>query len=461
MSRTIAVFGGSFNPPGAHHRSVARALADHFDEVVVVPCGPRPDKPITDDVPPIFRAAMTDLTFRGLERVRVDLFDLEASTFTRTFQLEERYRSVGEVWHVIGGDLLVGADRGESAIHREWAEGERIWRELRFAVVNRPGFPFEAQSFPPQHRVVSNDAAGSSSQIRTRVFGHESIADLVTPEVAAYMERHNLYRGMRPPHTTRLPLGDIRPRVVVDPHSDEARCFARRWPEHDPVDPNLIVVVGGDGTMLRAIRSEWRRRLPFYGINTGHLGFLLNQGPPEGYGERGLVLEHLPLLWVQVERRDGSRRTALAFNDAWVERASGQTAWLQVLVDGRERLDRLVADGALIATAAGSTCYARAMGASPLPLNTPALLMVGSNVLRPAFFQPAVLHQDAEMELRTLDPDKRPLRGYIDGVDQGEVVGMRARVSNIAAVELAFDPEYDAAEKLARIQFPLVSDGIG
>jgi hypothetical protein len=65
-----------------------------------------------------------------------------------------------------------------------------------------------------------------------------------------------------------------------------------------------------------------------------------------------------------------------------------------------------------------------------------------------------VLPLESTVELRTLDPVKRPLRGYIDGGDHGEIRSMCARVSNIAAVELAFDPSFDAAEKLARLQFP-------
>ena len=91
---------------------------------------------------------------------------------------------------------------------------------------------------------------------------------------------------------------------------------------------------------------------------------------------------------------------------------------------------------------------------APLPLNTPALLLVGSNVLKPEFWKPVVLPLDSHIECTTLDPQKRPLEGYIDGVPQGEVRTMRARVSNIAAVELAFEPEHDPATKLARIQFP-------
>ena len=64
----LALFGGSFNPPGLHHRQIAETLARHFDEVIVIPCGPRPDKPITNDVEPIHRAALADLTFARLAR---------------------------------------------------------------------------------------------------------------------------------------------------------------------------------------------------------------------------------------------------------------------------------------------------------------------------------------------------------------------------------------------------------
>ena len=113
MTRTIAVFGGSFNPPGIHHRHIATLLAQHHDEVVVVPCGPRPDKPVTNDVPPIYRASMVDMTFRGLPGVQVDLFDLESRSFTRTHLLDEQYSDQGEVWHVIGADMLTGGARGD------------------------------------------------------------------------------------------------------------------------------------------------------------------------------------------------------------------------------------------------------------------------------------------------------------------------------------------------------------
>ena len=146
--------------------------------------------------------------------------------------------------------------------------------------------------------------------------------------------------------------------------------------------------------------------------------------------------------------------SALAFNDAWVERATGQTAWLKLLVNDVERIGKLVADGVLISTAAGSTSYARAMGATTLPLYTSALLLVGSNVLDPPQWRPVVLPADSRIEVRTHDPVKRPLNAFIDGTPQGNVKAIHARVSNIAAVELAFLPDHDPSLKLAKLQFP-------
>ncbi len=384
--KKIAIFGGSFNPPGIHHRMIAQALAEQFQEVVVVPCGPRPDKPVTNDVPSIYRATMVDMTFQGLKGVSVDLFDLESGTFTRTHELEKRFRGEGETWHVIGGDLMSGGADGKSPIHTEWEQGSDIWERLRFVVLKRPGFSFNPRDLPPNHRILEIQVSGSSSQLRDDLFHRKEMSGRVLPVVEEYIERHGLYRGVPPTLTTLYRWQVLRPLVIFDPDSPEAVRLARTVGPSEPDRPNLIVVIGGDGTMLRAIRREWRRRVPFYGINTGHLGFLLNADPPGAFARRGLRLAQLPLLRVDVESAEGTEDTELAFNDAWVERAAGQAAWLEVRINGMQRVERLVADGALVATAAGSTSYARAMGAPPLPLGTQALLLVGSIVFTPWFW---------------------------------------------------------------------------
>ncbi len=480
----LALYGGSFNPPGEHHRLTARALAEHVDQVVVVPCGPRPDKPVTHDVPGIHRAAMVDMTFRREPKTRIELSDLEASQFTSNCELERRFADDGEggreVWHVVEAAWLRGGAAGQSPIQTSWQDGGKLWRDGRFLALRRVGEELPPRDLPPRCQVIELPWPAPPS-IRDKVFHHQPIDGLVTPEVAAYIERHRLYRGGPTSQSMQLRLDKVRGLVFADPRGAEARALAevyRRW-EHE--DPNVILVIGGDGTMLHAIREHWRLRLPFYGVNTGHMGFLLNDqsvgrtGSPScrrssraageddtssgpEFAHTDLVVAHMPLLYVETEDSTGQRHTSLAFNDAWVERETGQTAWIEVKVNGEVRLPKLVADGALVATAAGSTAYAHAMGATPVPLNSPVLTLVGSNVLRPHQWRPAVLPLSAEVELTSLDPDKRPLHGYIDGVSQGIVRSLRARVSHIAAAELLFHPRHDPAVKLARIQFPPLDD---
>ncbi|MEI9999771.1 MAG: NAD(+)/NADH kinase [Verrucomicrobiota bacterium] len=99
--------------------------------------------------------------------------------------------------------------------------------------------------------------------------------------------------------------------------------------------PNCILVFGGDGTMLRAIRRYWNWRVPFLGLNAGQIGFLLNNAdailqnafpPPE------LLLRQLPMLYVETIDEAGRYAREYAFNDAWVERATSQSAWLELSV---------------------------------------------------------------------------------------------------------------------------------
>ncbi|MBM4001079.1 MAG: hypothetical protein FJ297_16350 [Planctomycetes bacterium] len=454
MVKRLAVFGDSFNPPHRNHRAIAEALAERFDEVRIVPCGPRPDNPRTNDVEAYHRAAMVDMNFAGLDRVRVDLFDLEQKTFTQTHELERRFEMIGDVWHVIDADLARGGGRGVSEIQTHWESGTRLWNESKFLVVQRPGGAVDAADWPPNHAWIEIPEPMSSSEIRSRIFHREAYRGELLPRVADYIERHRLYLGSPSARSTRIRLSERRFEVCFDERNSDAAKLAAQLDAYRHAEPELIVVIGGDGTMLRAVRQHWRRRVPFFGVNTGHLGFLLNDVLPMDVEEVELPLWHLPLLYVDLENEDGAAQKALAFNDTWVERATGQTAWIEVGVDGHVRLPRLVADGALIATSAGSTAYARAMGAAPMPLGTPALLLVGSNVLRPAYWRPVVLPIDTEVRFTSLDPEKRPLQAYVDGVAHGNIRRLIARVSNTAGVEMVFAPPHDPGAKLAAIQFP-------
>jgi len=460
MAKSIAVFGGTFSPPGIHHRHIVESLAKCFSTVVVVPCGPRPDKP--NDIDPVYRAAMADIAFKDIPNVEVDLFDLEQATFTRTHDLESRYKHRGEVWHVVGSDLLTGGRSKDAFVQRVWQHGHDLWKSLRYAVLPRPGHEIGNDDLPPQHKKIELNIDGSAYSIREKLFKRESIKGLVSPEIESYIERYGLYRGSIPSRATRWSLEDPRLLIVADERNAKAKEWAADFKKWECKErPNAILAIGGDGTMLHAIRKHWRQRVPFFGINAGHLGFLLNNAKDVLDGKfppRHSVARQLPMLYCEVQKKDGSWVNGLAFNDAWIERATGQSAWLEVEVGGRMRLPKLVCDGALVATPGGSTAYARAMGAEPLLADTPGWLLVGSNVMSPAHWKSALLSWDAQVELRSLSTDKRPLNGYIDGVLMGEIRALRVRISRIATVELAYCAHHDMAEKIAQIQFPKATE---
>jgi NAD kinase len=457
------LFGGAFNPAGVHHREIARALAamDMFDRVTVVVCGPRPDKPTTNDIDPVHRAVIADLTFGSLgPKVHVDLSDLELNTFTRTHELDERHSKDGrEVWHLVGTDIITGGKDKASLIHRVWTHGPELWEKLNFIVSIRNGIRFDERDLPPKHVLLHIGGDGSSEEIRRAAANHLSLRELVVPAAADYIERNNLYRGGVGAERSRLALTDPRPLFIADEHRPEAVSLAERLrAQYDDGDPNLIVTLGGDGTLLHAIRKHWRLRLPFFPVHLGTYGYLLNdvKGEVDDRFFRGAFTTlRSPMLHIDGMGIDGTNYECLAFNDAWLQIEMGKTGWFGISVNGTTRFPRLMADGVLVATAAGSTAYARAMGAKPIPIGTELLVLAGSNVFDPPHWRNgANLPLGSLIELRNADTSGyRKSYGFADGQALGEISSLAIRTSRIAAPEIAYLHFEEIAEKIIAAQF--------
>lgn len=454
-TRKTAVFVSTFDPPSAFHRAAAQQLLQTgFDDVVVCPAQSLAATKQPEHAASMHRAALTDLNFRGLERTQVDLSELERAT-QQFGQVERLYERDAETWLVVDIDQIVAGGEGRSLIHLCWENGAERWHRSRFVVLHPPGEPPRPEDLPPRHRLLPLEKHASTAILRRRVYAGESIREWVVPEVADYIERHRLFLSFVPRRETRLRIDSPRLMLEFDERNPKAVAVAARYRPFVHDQPNMILVVGGDGTMLHAIRRLWRLRLPFVGLNAGHLGFLANERLPSELGGLELGTHLLPMLRVDSQSVDGRMTRSLAFGDAWMERDGGQAAWLRLDVDGRIRVEKIVGDGMLVATAAGSSAYARALGASPLPLNAPVLTLAGSNVFQPRFWKPMALNDDAVVTLAALDrTGKRPVRGYVDGQPLGLIESLDIARSSIANVELAFAGEFDPSAKLLRSLFP-------
>ena len=194
--KDVAIYGGSFNPPGLHHRRIVEELTRKrwFDEILVIPCGGRPDKLSVNVIPPHHRTVMTNLTFANILHVSVSLFDLEQDTYTPACDLQKRFGHQVNLFHVVGADLVIGGGKGSSQIQTSWKKGREIWETLNFVVVTREGVDLPVNDLPPRCCLLRDfENPGSSTVIRNKLFRGESVEGLVMPTVADYIERHGLY----------------------------------------------------------------------------------------------------------------------------------------------------------------------------------------------------------------------------------------------------------------------------
>jgi nicotinate (nicotinamide) nucleotide adenylyltransferase len=458
--RRVAVFTGTFDPPTRYHRNAAEALIRQgFDEVVISPTGPQAGRGEPEHAAALHRAALVDQAFRGLSGVRVDLTTLDEARFAQPEELEARHGESGEAWHVLGADGAPAGQDFRAWVYSRWEDGAALWARSRFAVFHPSANPPPIEDLPPIHHTVPLDGQIAPADVRARIYAGEKVDQYLTPEVAGYIARHRLFVPFVPERARQLRLTRLQIMTVFDERNDRAAALARRYERFAGDAPSLILVIGGDGTMLRAIRQFWRLRVPFLGLNAGHLGFLMNERLTSDLQGLELVTYAMPMLRADAEAPDGRTTSGLAYSDTWLEREGGQAAWLRLDVDGQTRVPKIVGDGMLVATASGSSAYARAMGAVPVPLNTPALTLVGSNVFQPRFWRPMTLLDDATVTLASLDTSgKRPVRGYIDGQPLGVVQALTIRRSPIAGVELAFTRQFDPSDKLLRSLFPRVDD---
>ncbi|TWU48673.1 putative inorganic polyphosphate/ATP-NAD kinase [Rubripirellula tenax] len=452
----LALWGGNFNPPGNHHIEIARALARVAERVVIVPAGPRAEKREQNAIASTFRAALVDLAFRDIDRVELDFSDLENQVFTSNDELARRY-SDADVWHVVPREFVDGGATEESMIQQYWEQSGDLWKSAKFLIVHPKNHPPSVADLPPNYRLLEVNAEGRSQDIRVALVRGENVSHQIDPAVLNFIETRGLYRLSSPAHSRTISLQGKSGHVYFDKRNVAASDWAQRFNSVSIDRADYVIALGGDGTMLQAIGKFWERRIPFFGVNFGHVGFLLNDREDvssSSFPSEDVIVRDLPMLRVESLLTDGSTSVGLAFNDAWLERSTGQTAWLEVKVDDQVRFKKLVCDGVLTCTAAGSTAYASSMGATPMLADTEAWMLVGSNVMTPRNWKSAPISMNSSITVRNLDPDKRPVRGFIGGTSLGDVLEMRIRPSRTAFVELAFLPEHDMSRKIADVLFP-------
>ena len=218
---------------------------------------------------------------------------------------------------------------------------------------------------------------------------------------------------------------------------------------------DVIVALGGDGLMLQTLHETMKTPKPIYGMNRGSVGFLMNDFKETGLRKRleaarRSILHPLVMRTIDVV---GQTSTARAINEVSLWRQSYQAAKLRIIIDGRERLGELVADGALVSTPAGSTAYNLSVGGPILPLGAPLMVLTPISAFRPRRWRGAQLPDRAQVTIEVLEAEKRPVAAVADHVEVRNVARVDVSMDLHTDLVLLHDPDHSLDERILREQF--------
>ena len=204
---------------------------------------------------------------------------------------------------------------------------------------------------------------------------------------------------------------------------------------------DIIVILGGDGFMLRCLHDYYHLKKPFYGLNFGRIGFLLNDYHLNLLHERLAVALTTTLypLKMSVMCREGNH-TAFAINEVSLIRQTRQTAKLQVAINDQVRIPELMADGILLSTPAGSTAYNLSIQGPILPIDSALLALTPISPFRPRRWKGALLKNSHQVCFTVLEADKRPVSATADDTEIRHVTKVTVHEDATRPMHLLFDP---------------------
>ncbi|MFA5592597.1 MAG: NAD kinase [Micavibrio sp.] len=241
----------------------------------------------------------------------------------------------------------------------------------------------------------------------------------------------------------------------TDKAQEAMDALTGRYGQSDCRDCDVIVVLGGDGTMLESLHTYHECDKPVFGMNFGSVGFLMNPFMEEDLPARleKAVSAKIHPLKMQATDVEGKTHEAVAYNEVSLLRETRQAARLKISVDHVVRIPELVCDGILLATPAGSTAYNLSAHGPILPLSANVLALTPISAFRPRRWNGALVPAHLSVQIHSLDKDKRPVSATADSREFRDVVALDIHQSKSISRTLMFDPDQHLEERISKEQF--------
>ena len=205
---------------------------------------------------------------------------------------------------------------------------------------------------------------------------------------------------------------------------------------------NTIIVAGGDGFMLRNLKKFYNLQKPFYGINCGTIGFLMNKKQEISSLKKKIAKAKkfaINPIEVKIKNLKNKIFKMIAVNEISLLRQSKQTANLQIKVNQKILIKQLVSDGILVSTPAGSTAYNLSVNGPILSLDSKKIALTPISPFRPRRWKGKLISDRSKIAINNLQSKKRPISAVADNYEIRNIKKIEVKVNKKIKIELLFD----------------------
>ena len=213
---------------------------------------------------------------------------------------------------------------------------------------------------------------------------------------------------------------------------------------------DVIIVIGGDGFMLQALKKFYKFKKFFYGINSGNYGFLMNRFSNKNFIKNlttSKTVQIHPLKMV-VKTKNNQIKKSIAINEISILRQSKQASIITILNGKTTIIKKLTSDGVLVSTPAGSTAYNLSVHGPILSLDSKKIAITPISPFRPRRWKGKIISEKSKLYIKNLDIDKRPISAVADNFEVRNAKLIRIEKSNTINFNLLYDKNNSLHKKI-------------
>ena len=213
---------------------------------------------------------------------------------------------------------------------------------------------------------------------------------------------------------------------------------------------NVIIVLGGDGFMLQTLKKFYKFKKLFYGINSGNYGFLMNKFSNKNFLKNlqaSDVVRIHPLQMI-VKTKSDQIKKSIAINEVSILRQSKQASSISITSNKKYIIKRLVSDGVLVSTPAGSTAYNLSAHGPILSLDSKKLAVTPISPFRPRRWRGTIVSNRSKIVIKNLDIEKRPISAVADNFEVRNVKRIEIQINKEIMFNLLYDKNNSLYKKI-------------